>query len=637
MKQTMPLPDRRSVELFDRAAYDRFKLPRRMGEAIAAWDAPEYVPGVKATHMREDDYVIGIVHRGLARAYPLWIIDNYHVINDRFGDDRVVVTSCERCQSGSAFVAQVPGNPEREPLFRTVGFLNAVLLMKDLRTGSFWCHYDGRGLNRQAAGVSLPWIPSYHMEWTDWRDLHPDTEVMVPPVDPRHPDARHGHGREEFFARPGMDPAFLPTVVGDYDTSYPENELVLGIDDVRPAAFPLQEVRRAGGVVHDRSPSGEIVVFAGPRIDGFTMAAFRPKVGDRHLRFVREDGAFRDAETGSRWTIEGRAFEGSLAGAQLKPIRSFCVRWHAWIYQRRDTRLYRSARELERPSEATPEQVGGFGPFLAALDRLGYLVEVEGPVISQQRPRRSEASVTVRIDGNRLNLHRFTSVSAATDFDALAGAWSGLPIKTRSREGRTRRMGRIVVESDPEVRYEDPANVVPRPDGAIDWSPLLSSPDLDHAVGVLDEGSGSMDGVGVPDAADARQAGFLEVIRGLRLSGLEVLYEAYLPPSQLRVGCEDGIALSIDGDWFLLYRFSSPEAAAAYGSSEPHSMAAGSLVLRSAPSDMYVFPGEVLYAGDDRIRWSELISDRAFKNAFQRYAEEPARLDRSVQMKFGRE
>src|SRR5438094_1073831 len=37
MEPTRPLPDRRSVELFDRAAYDRCKLPRRMGAPIAAW------------------------------------------------------------------------------------------------------------------------------------------------------------------------------------------------------------------------------------------------------------------------------------------------------------------------------------------------------------------------------------------------------------------------------------------------------------------------------------------------------------------------------------------------------------------------------------------------------------------------
>ena len=620
--------------MFDRAAYDRFKLPRKMGEAIAGWDAPEFVGAATASHMREDDYVMGVVHRGLPRAYPLWVIDNYHVINDRFEDDPVVVTSCERCQSGSAFIARVPGNLEREPLFRAVGFLNAVLLMKDMRTGSYWCHYDGRGLNRKAAGMSLPWIPSYHMDWKDWLDLHPDTEVMLPPVDPRHPDARHGHGREEFFARPGMDPTFLPTVVGDLDRTYPENEMVLGIDEAKPSAFPLQEVRRSGGVVHQRSPGGDIVVLAGPRPDGYTMAAFRPWVVGRPLRFERADGAFRDLQTGSLWTIEGRAVGGDLAGAELEPIRSFYVRWHAWIYQRRDTWLYRSGLPLKRPSEASAKEVGGFGSFLEALEHRGHRVEVEGPMVSQQRPRRSEASVTVSVDGDRLHLHRFRSQAAAADFDALGGAWSGLPLRIRSREGRTRRVGRIVVESDPRHRYEDPANVVPLPDRVVQWSPLLSSSALHEALGLTGEEPGPIDEVG--DAEEGRP-GFLQLMRGFRLWGFEVLHEAFLPPGQLRPGCEDGIALSIEGDWFLLYRFSDPVAASAYASSEPYSMAAGPFVLRSAPSDMYVFPGEVLYAGDDRIRWSELLQDPTFRAAFQRYAEESAGLDRSVTTTTGRE
>ena len=39
------------------------------------------------------DYVIGLVFRGRARAYPLWVVDNYHVINDRVDGERIVVAS----------------------------------------------------------------------------------------------------------------------------------------------------------------------------------------------------------------------------------------------------------------------------------------------------------------------------------------------------------------------------------------------------------------------------------------------------------------------------------------------------------------------------------------------------------------
>jgi hypothetical protein len=621
MEQGNPSPQPPTVELFDKAAYDRFKLPRRMGEAVAAWDDPEFCAGARAAHMREDDYVVGLVFQGSARAFPLWVIDNYHVINDRVGDQRVVVTSCERCQSGSAFRADVPGRADREPLFRAVGFLNATLLMKDFRTGSYWCHYDGRGLSRRASDVSLPWIPTYHMEWRDWLDLHPDTVVMVPPVDPSHPDARHGHGREEAFARPGMDPAFLPTVVGEYDTTYPENEMVLGVDGLKPAAYPLQEVRAAGGVVHDRVDGRDIVVFAGPRVDGFTMAAFGARLDQEALRFVRAGGGFRDLQTGSTWSIEGAALSGSLEGARLEPIRSFAVRWHAWIYQRRHSRLFRHAGAPRRLGDASPEDLSGFGPFLGELERCGYPVEIEGPMVSQLRPRRSVASVTVRVGGDRLNLHRFASASAAADFDSLDGAWSGLPLRPRSREGRTRRLGCIVVESDPERRYVDPANVVPRPDGSIGWSRLLTDPVLDRAAS-RDAGAGVAGTAGGP--------GFLQVIRGFRLSGFDVLHEAFLPPSQLRVGCDDGIALSIEGDWFLLYRFSDRTAASEYGASESHAIGAGPFVLRSAPADMYVFPTEILYAGDDRTSWSGLLTEPRFERAFRRSAEAPVELERAV-------
>ena len=192
-----------SAPLFDKRAFGRYRIPRLLGEAVSGMDDPAIVAAASADHMRTDDYVIGLVFRGRARAYPLWIVDNYHVVNDRVAGERILVASCERCQSGSAFVPDVPGDPEREPLFRSVGFLNATLVLKDLRSASHWLHYDGLGLDRRAAGRRLPWIPTYHMEWGDWLALHPDSEVMVPPDDVTHPDARHGHGREEIFARPG--------------------------------------------------------------------------------------------------------------------------------------------------------------------------------------------------------------------------------------------------------------------------------------------------------------------------------------------------------------------------------------------------------------------------------------------------
>jgi hypothetical protein len=165
----------------------------------------------------------------------------------------------------------------------------------------------------------------------------------------------------------------------------------------------------------------------------------------------------------------------------------------------------------------------------------------------------------------------------------------------------------VVLESDPEERFDDPANLVPLPASEIRWAPVLSSPVLDRLAAEAERpGSGS------------GGAGFVQVIRALRLSGFEVLEVGFLPPGQLRVGAVNGIALTIEGERFLLYRFAGPEEAGAYAAAEAHTLAFGPYVLRSTPDTMYVHqPTEVLYVGDDTIRWSRLLEDPALRSAVE--------------------
>jgi hypothetical protein len=568
--------------------------------------------------MRPDDHVIAFAWRGVARAYPLWVTDHYHVVNDRVGEQPVLVATCERCQSGAAFIADVPGSPERPPLFRAVGFLNATLLLQDLRTGSHWIHHEGRGITRGCEGLLLPWIPTYHAAWGDWLAWHPDSEVMLPPADPLHPDARHGHGREEFFARPGLDPTFVPTILNELDRSYPENAVVLGVSQGEEVlAVPLAEAQREGGVVRTQLGGAPLAVFAGPGPDGFTMGAYRPWTGDRELTFLRQGGVFEDMETASTWTIEGTAVDGPLAGSTLDPVRWSQVRWHAWIYVHPGTRLFRS----ERPWPAWPIVGSGGAPFASFLDRLlerGHQIELHGPVVSQLLPHEAIAGATVKIDGFRVALYRFSSERAARDFDSLEGAWSALPFAPRLLVGRTRRVGALVLKADPEDRYIDPAQLLERAEVLLAVSPLLHASDLppdrpsDHERPGAEAGGAE---VGGESPAPYRDVGFVELLRALRVRGYDIVDAAFLPRSQLRPGCVNGIALTLEADRFLLYRFQGPGAAAAYGASEPHAMVAGPLVLRSTPESMYLHSGqEIGYVGDERARWSELLDDARFVN-----------------------
>jgi len=57
---------------------------------------PEGFPGLRydsadeATHMLDDDPIVGIEHEGEAKAYPFFILDYYHQLNDEIGGEPLV-------------------------------------------------------------------------------------------------------------------------------------------------------------------------------------------------------------------------------------------------------------------------------------------------------------------------------------------------------------------------------------------------------------------------------------------------------------------------------------------------------------------------------------------------------------------
>jgi hypothetical protein len=61
-------------------------------DGIPALTAPDYVPAAKADFMRDEEQVIGLVHKGEARAYPLRIMSWHELVNDELGGLPVLVS-----------------------------------------------------------------------------------------------------------------------------------------------------------------------------------------------------------------------------------------------------------------------------------------------------------------------------------------------------------------------------------------------------------------------------------------------------------------------------------------------------------------------------------------------------------------
>ena len=88
-------------------------------DGIPAIDKPRFVAASQA-RLADDDRVLGVERNGVARAYPVRILNWHEVVNDRFGESAVVVTgarSRRRAQGVPVQCARTPrrcrGNAER--------------------------------------------------------------------------------------------------------------------------------------------------------------------------------------------------------------------------------------------------------------------------------------------------------------------------------------------------------------------------------------------------------------------------------------------------------------------------------------------------------------------------------------------
>jgi thiol-disulfide isomerase/thioredoxin len=284
-------------------------------------DHPEHRPAAAATHMRDDDLVLGVLAAGRARAYPWWILKNYHVANDTIGGLPVTVALCEQCSGGAAFRRERKG---RVLFMEVPGVYNGTIILRDRETGTLWAPFSGRALEGPLAGETLERLPLFFTHWDEWVARHPDTEVVW-----ARSSLRAGHGSWYTAGKWGIVSEMGETI-DTWDPRLSENTLVYGVESGGSAkAFPLHRILAQKGVVNDRVGSTSIVVLA----SGLEAAGYDRSFEGQVRNFgppAPPDQGMVDAETGSLWSIEGEAVRGPLRGKRLRPLDGYSVEWHVW-------------------------------------------------------------------------------------------------------------------------------------------------------------------------------------------------------------------------------------------------------------------------------------------------------------------
>ncbi len=328
----------------------RMGLPRRGGRPLLVSQRgahfrvvmqpltdPPFRPAESAVYMRDEDFVVGAIFNGEARAYPWWILTKHHVVNDVVGGRPVAIIICEACSSAVCFDPIVDG---RRLTFEITHLFNGTNCARDHQTRSLWAPIWGRAIRGRLKGTQLSLLPLVNtVGWGVWRTAHPDSGVLA-----AHLGSRTGHG-SGFIpghpGKPGISPSMKETLAR-WDTRFPHNALVLGVKTggaVR--AYPLELLAERGGVVNDLIDGTAVVVFS--HNDGGSAAAlsFSSVSEGRELTFSPTDRGPVDDQTNSLWTMEGTAIDGPSAGSQLTFIPSHVAEWHVFAAHYPDIHLVR--------------------------------------------------------------------------------------------------------------------------------------------------------------------------------------------------------------------------------------------------------------------------------------------------------
>lgn len=162
-----------------------------------------------ASELTDGMTIVGIDDGEVARAYPLSVLSLHEIVNDTVRGGPVAVTYCPLCRSGLVFERVVddtattfavsgllwePDEYEQRG-GRTEGVFGAEvtggerrpvasegnLVMYDEATLSYWSQILARAICGPKAGTDLDVVPSSVATWGDWREAHPDGEVLLPP------------------------------------------------------------------------------------------------------------------------------------------------------------------------------------------------------------------------------------------------------------------------------------------------------------------------------------------------------------------------------------------------------------------------------------------------------------------------
>lgn len=325
------------------------RTPVRPDE-IPALYRPRYVEAIDASlSLDDDDPVFVVPLPGGLRVYPQRVMVWHEVVNELLEDQPFCIAYSPITGVATAYRARVGRAPLTFGVDGRLLYGNTVLF--DRATESLWSQMLGVAFEGPQAGKVLERIPLYRTTWRHARYALPRAQVLSYPL-----GSRRAYGKDPYgsYLKKGnyYDDDRLLYAVPARDKRLPLKKRVIGIDfEGARAAIDPEAVRKAG-VLNLTLGITPLAAFYDPQLG--IIRIFDARIWGRPTTFALKEGRIRDRETGSTWTLDGKAVEGKLKDAVLPEIAGVESMWFAWFAFNPDTVVMPGNDQLTLPPAVSP-------------------------------------------------------------------------------------------------------------------------------------------------------------------------------------------------------------------------------------------------------------------------------------------
>ena len=205
-------------------------------DGIPAVDDPQFGPAAQETTLQGREAVLTLDIGGEVRAYPIRYLMWHEIANDRVAGIPVAVTFCPLCNTAMVFDRRLNGTVLS---FGVSGKLRASdMIMYDRQSESWWQQALGQGIVGRYMGAQLVQLPAVMESWDEFRNAHPQGQVML------QPSLSRQYGMNPYA---GYDSSARPFL---YDGADPPHGIapLARVVRVGARAWPLDRLRTAGQI-----------------------------------------------------------------------------------------------------------------------------------------------------------------------------------------------------------------------------------------------------------------------------------------------------------------------------------------------------------------------------------------------------